>query len=128
MKLLLDTHVLVWWLLDDPALPKRVAGALRAPGNEIFVSSASAWEIATKFRLGRMPQAESLVQGFREILEEQRFASLPVSVEHALAAGLLKIDHADPFDRMLVAQARLEGLRLVTGDRALKPLVPTVLW
>lgn len=128
MKLLLDTHALVWWLLDEPVLPKRVAGALRAPGNEIFVSSASAWEIATKYRLGRMPQAESLVQGFREILEEQRFAALPVSVEHALAAGLLKTDHADPFDRMLVAQARLEGLRLVTGDRALKPLVPAVLW
>jgi len=128
MKLLLDTHALVWWLLDEPALPKRVAGVLRAPGNEIFVSSASAWEIATKYRLGRMPQAESLVQGFREILEEQRFAALPVSVEHALAAGLLKADHADPFDRMLVAQARLEGLRLVTGDRALKPLVPAVLW
>ncbi|MGH8680673.1 MAG: type II toxin-antitoxin system VapC family toxin [Burkholderiales bacterium] len=128
MKLLLDTHALVWWLLDDPALPKRVAGALRAPGNEILVSSASAWEIATKYRLGRMPQAESLVQGFREILAEQRFVALPVSVEHALAAGLLKADHADPFDRMLVAQARLEGLRLVTGDRALKPLVPAVLW
>jgi PIN domain nuclease of toxin-antitoxin system len=128
LKLLLDTHALVWWLLDDPALPKRVAAALRAPGNEVFVSSASAWEIATKYRLGRMPQAESLVQGFREILEEQRFAALPVSVEHALAAGLLKAEHTDPFDRMLVAQARLEGLRLVTGDQALKPLVSTVLW
>jgi PIN domain nuclease of toxin-antitoxin system len=128
LKLLLDTQALVWWLLDDPALPKRVAAALRAPGNEVFVSSASAWEIATKYRLGRMPQAESLVQGFREILEEQRFAALPVSVEHALAAGLLKAEHTDPFDRMLVAQARLEGLRLVTGDQALKPLVSTVLW
>lgn len=128
MKLLLDTHALVWWLLDEPALPKRVAGALRAPGNDVFVSSASAWEIATKYRLGRMPQAESLVHGFREILEEQRFAALPVSVEHALAAGLLKADHADPFDRMLAAQARLEGLRLVTGDEALRALVPAVLW
>lgn len=128
MKLLLDTHALVWWLLDEPALPKRVAGALRAAGNEIFVSSASAWEIATKYRLGRMPQAESLLHGFSEILDQQRFSALPVTVEHALAAGLLKADHADPFDRMLVAQARLEGLRLVTGDQTLKPLVPAVLW
>jgi PIN domain nuclease of toxin-antitoxin system len=128
VKLLLDTHALIWWLLDDPALPKRVAGALRAPDNQIFVSSASAWEIATKFRLGRMPEAESLVHGFREILDQQRFSALAVTVEHAIAAGLLKADHADPFDRMLIAQARIEGLRLVTGDRVLKPLAPAVLW
>jgi PIN domain nuclease of toxin-antitoxin system len=128
MKLLLDTHALVWWLLDEPALPKRVAAARRAATNEVFVSSASAWEIATKYRLGRMPRAESLVHGFREILDQQRFAPLPVTAEHALAAGLLKSDHADPFDRMLVAQSRIEGLRLVSGDQALKPLAPSVLW
>ena len=124
----MDAQALIWWLLDDANLPKRVASALRAAGNEIFVSSASAWEIATKYRLGRMPQAESLVHGFREVLERQRFFPLPVSIEHALAAGLLKADHADPFDRMLAAQARIEDLRLITGDPALKPLVPSVLW
>jgi len=128
LKLLLDTHVLVWWLLDDPALSKRAATALRDPASEIFVSSASAWEIATKYRLGRMPQAEPLVQGFRRLIEGERWIAIPVTVEHALAAGTLKGDHSDPFDRMLAAQARLEDMKLVTGDRALAALVPSAVW
>lgn len=128
MKLLLDTHVLVWWLLDDPALSKRAAAALRSPASEVFVSSASAWEIATKYRLGRIPQAEPLVHGFRRLIEAERWIPISVTVEHALAAGTLKADHSDPFDRMLAAQARLEGLKLVTGDRALASLVPSALW
>jgi PIN domain nuclease of toxin-antitoxin system len=128
LRFLLDTHVLVWWLLDDPALPKRVKAALRDPASEIFVSSASAWEIATKYRLGRMPQAEPLVQGFRRLIEGERWIAIPVTVEHALEAGTLKGDHRDPFDRMLAAQARLEDLKLVTSDDALAALVPSTLW
>jgi PIN domain nuclease of toxin-antitoxin system len=128
LKFLLDTHVLVWWLLDDPALPKRVTAALRDPASEIFVSSASAWEIATKYRLGRMPQAESLVQGFRRLIDGERWIAIPVTVEHALTAGTLPGDNRDPFDRMLAAQARLEDMKLVTGDRALAALVPSSLW
>ena len=128
MKLLLDTHVLVWWLLDDPALSKRAATALRDPASEVFVSSASAWEIATKYRLGRMPQAEPLVHGFRRLIDDARWIPIPVTVEHALAAGTLKGDHRDPFDRMLAAQSRLEDLKLVTGDRALAALAPSTLW
>ncbi|MCZ7562557.1 MAG: type II toxin-antitoxin system VapC family toxin [Burkholderiales bacterium] len=130
MRLLLDTHVLVWWLLDDPGLSKRVAAEIRDPRNEVFVSSASAWEIATKYRLGRMPKAEPLVQRFGALVEEQRWVPLPVSIAHALHAGSMEGEHADPFDRMLAAQARLERLRLVTGDRALTRLVAsaTALW
>ena len=128
MRLLLDTHVLVWWLLDEPALPKRVTAALRNPASEIFVSSASAWEIATKYRLGRMPQAEPLVQGFRRLIDGERWIAIPVTVEHALEAGTLPGDNRDPFDRMLAAQARLEDMALVTGDRALAALVPSSLW
>ena len=128
MRLLLDTHVLVWWLLDDPALPRRVTAEMRDPENEVFVSSASAWEIATKYRLGRMPQAEPLVQGFGQLVGDQRWTTLPISVDHALHAGLMKADHADPFDRMLAAQAHLERLRLVTGDRALARMVRAALW
>jgi PIN domain nuclease of toxin-antitoxin system len=75
-----------------------------------------------------MPQAEPLVQEFGRLVLEQRWTALSVSVEHALHAGLLKAGHADPFDRMLAAQARLERLRLVTGDRALTRLVPAALW
>lgn len=128
MKLLLDTHVLVWWLLDDPALSKRATAALRDPASEIFVSSASAWEVATKYRLGRMPQAEPLVQGFRRLIDAERWTPVPVTLEHALAAGMLKAGRSDPFDRMLAAQARLENMKLVTGDRALAALVPAALW
>jgi PIN domain nuclease of toxin-antitoxin system len=128
LKLLLDTHVLVWWLLDDPALPKRVTAALRDPASEIFVSSASAWEIATKYRLGRMPQAEPLVQGFRRLIDDERWVAIPVTVEHALVAGTLRGDNRDPFDRMLAAQAQLEDMKLVTADRALAALVPSSLW
>ena len=128
MKLLLDTHVLVWWLLDDPALTRRAAAALRDPASEVFVSSASAWEIATKYRLGRIPQAEPLVLGFRRLIDAESWIPIPVTVEHALAAGMLDANHSDPFDRMLAAQARLEDLRLVTGDRALAALVPAVVW
>jgi len=128
LRLLLDTHVLVWWLLDEPALPKRVTAALRDPASEIFVSSASAWEIATKYRLGRMPQAEPLVQGFRRLIDGERWIAIPVTVEHALEAGTLPGDNRDPFDRMLAAQARLEDMALVTGDRALAALVPSSLW
>jgi len=128
LRLLLDTHVLVWWLLDEPTLPKRVTAALRNPASEIFVSSASAWEIATKYRLGRMPQAEPLVQGFRRLIDGERWIAIPVTVEHALEAGTLPGDNRDPFDRMLAAQARLEDMALVTGDRALAALVPSSLW
>lgn len=128
MKLLLDTHILVWWLLDDPALPRRLAASLRDPANEIYVSSASAWEIATKYRRGRMPQAEPLVQGFRRLIEGERWIAVPVTLEHALAAGLLESRHRDPFDRMLAAQARLEDMKLVTDDRALAALVMSGAW
>ncbi len=128
MRLLLDTHVLVWWLLDDPALSKRASAALRDPASEIFVSSASAWEVATKYRLGRMPQAEPLVRGFRRLIDAERWIAIPVTLEHALAAGTLKAGHSDPFDRMLAAQARLENMKLVTGDRALAALVPAAVW
>ncbi len=128
MKLLLDTHILVWWLLDDPALPRRLAASLSDPANEIYVSSASAWEIATKYRRGRMPQAEPLVQGFRRLIEGERRIAVPVTLEHAPAAGLLESRHRDPFDRMLAAQARLEDMKLVTDDRALAALVMSGAW
>jgi PIN domain nuclease of toxin-antitoxin system len=128
LKLLLDTHILVWWLLDDPALPSRVASLIGDPANEVFVSSASAWEIATKYRRGRMPQAEPLVQGFRRLIDGERWIGVPVTIEHALAAGLLKGKHRDPFDRMLAAQARLENMKLLTDDRALAALVASSGW
>jgi PIN domain nuclease of toxin-antitoxin system len=92
------------------------------------VSSASAWEIAIKWRLGRMPEAEELVTRLPELLVQAGFETLPISVVHALAAGGLPTQHRDPFDRMLVAQAAVEKLRLVTKDAAVGALAENVLW
>lgn len=128
MRLLLDTHVLLWWLLDDPKLPLRVRERLADIGVDLFLSSASAWEIATKFRLGRLPQAESLVGDFAEVLRSQRIEPLAVTLEHALEAGQLKSSHPDPFDRMLAAQAKIERMPLVTNDRALRAMKIETIW
>ncbi len=128
MRLLLDTHVLLWWLLDDPKLPTRVRERLSGIDAALFLSSASAWEIATKFRLGRLPQAESLVGNFAEVLRVQRIEPLAVALEHALEAGQLESSHPDPFDRMLAAQAKIERMPLVTNDRALRDMKIETIW
>jgi PIN domain nuclease of toxin-antitoxin system len=86
--------------------------------NRIYVSSASAWEIATKYRLGKMPEAQELLGNYTTILEQCRFQELPIANDHALKAGSLRIEHRDPFDRMLMAQAKLENLAIITYDSA----------
>ena len=116
MKVLLDTHVLLWWLFDDPALSQPARDAIRDPGNSVLVSAASAWEISTKHRLGKLPEAGEAVGNLPALLRSARMEALPVTVEHALAAGALPGPHRDPFDRMLIAQSRLEDLPVVTAD------------
>jgi PIN domain nuclease of toxin-antitoxin system len=116
MQLLLDTHALLWWVLDSKNLSKKARGAIGDFNNEVFVSAATAWEIAIKFRIGRLPDAEPFVHSFRGNLRKLGFSELPVSVEHAQRAGLLPGEHKDPFDRMLIAQAQTEGLLLVTNE------------
>lgn len=111
MRLLLDTPVLLWWLADDPALSKR-ARQLIANEPEVFVSAASAWEIAIKRALGKLEAPDDLL----EVLDAGGIGRLPIDVEHAVAAGALPRHHDDPFDRMLVAQAQHEGLTLLTSD------------
>ena len=113
MTLLLDTHILLWWLADDPALPALAGEAVADPDADIVVSAATAWEIAIKKASGRLEAPDDLV----EALEANEFDTLPMTVDHALAAGALPAHHSDPFDRMLIAQARAEGLTVVTVDR-----------
>lgn len=113
MTLLLDTHVVLWWLADDPALGPPARAAISDPREDVFVSSVSVWEIAVKRRLGKLEAPDELVQE----LERQRFRELPLTGAHAWLAGHLEPHHADPFDRALVAQALTERLRVVTGDR-----------
>jgi PIN domain nuclease of toxin-antitoxin system len=128
MKLLLDTHAVVWWLDEDSQLSTTSRIAIGSAANTCFVSSASAWELATKVRKGKWPQAEPLVRDYHAILERNGFSSLPVSDRHALFAGALVVSHPDPFDRMLAAQPKREGLVLVTIDRAFADFDIETLW
>ncbi|EAQ74705.1 MULTISPECIES: type II toxin-antitoxin system VapC family toxin [unclassified Synechococcus] len=128
MELLLDTHTLLWWLAEPELLSAGVLEALGDPAQQVFVSSASAWEIATKHRLARLPSAEPLMQEGWNLLQAQGFISLPVSWRHGLRAGRYAQAHRDPFDRLLAAQAELDGLTLVTLDPALAAFPCRRLW
>ena len=111
MSLLLDTHVVLWWLADDPALPDEIKDRLDHEP-DVRVSAATIWEIAIKQALGKIAAPEDLPERVRD----SGFRELPIRFAHAMAAGRLPQIHRDPFDRMLVAQARCEGLTLVTRD------------
>lgn len=117
MRLLLDTHALLWWFSDDPALPASCRKLIAQPDSSIFVSAVSAWEISTKFRLGRLPSASDLVEDFGGYLSNERFLSLPVSSDHGIRAGQLPGPLQDPFDRMLIAQAEAEKLFIVSNEK-----------
>jgi PIN domain nuclease of toxin-antitoxin system len=128
VRLLLDSHALLWWLSDDPALPASARKLIARASNTVVVSAASAWEIATKVRLGTLPDAGDLVGDFSGYLARERFESLAVSVEHAVRAGLLPGPHKDPFDRMLIAQAQGENLPIVSNDAAFDNYKVRRLW
>jgi PIN domain nuclease of toxin-antitoxin system len=116
VKVLLDTHTLLWWLFDDRRLSRRVKAVLRAPENSIAVSSASAWEIATKYRLGRLDSAKPLVDDFPGWVAKAGFVELSILSGHAIRAGSWDVEHRDPFDRLLAAQSSMEELGLVSRD------------
>ena len=114
-RLLLDTHVLLWWLADAPSLGQHTRQILADARHEVHVSAASGWEISIKKALGKLEAPDDL----ETIIEEEGFQLLPISFFHGEQAGALPPHHADPFDRMLVAQAQAEGLVLVTADTAI---------
>ncbi len=128
MRLLLDTHALVWWLAGDEALPRAPREAIGDPGNDVFVSAASAWEIATEHRLGKLPGVNAIVGDLGRIIAGQGFSELPISFQHGRQAGALAVAHRDPFDRMLIAQSILEGLVLVSNEQAFDNYGVTRLW
>ncbi len=113
MRLLLDTHVLLWWLANDPALLASARTAIAAADTDVFVSAASAWEMSIKTALGKLDAPADL----EHQLDLNRFEPLSITVAHAYAAGALPRHHDDPFDRLLVAQAQAEDLVVVTRDR-----------
>jgi len=122
-KLLLDTHVFLWWRANDPLL-QEAASSVISDANIVFVSAATAWEAAIKAALGRLELPDSVESG----VEDSGFEKLPITFSHAEAAAALPAHHHDPFDRMLVAQAATEGLTLVTHDRKLKAYDVPILW
>lgn len=123
MNLLLDTHVLIWALSDDARLSSPARQAIVAGETLVFVSAATAWEITIKKALGKL----SAPDNYEEELARHRFTPLDISTAHALAVGTLPPIHDDPFDRLLIAQAKVERLRLVTADaRILRYDVPTL--
>jgi PIN domain nuclease of toxin-antitoxin system len=128
MRMLLDTHTLLWWMIGDPRLSAKARTAVGASGAEVYVSAASAWELAVKVRLGKLPEASRLTHRLAESLAEQDFKALPISLEHARLGGLLPGAHRDPFDRVLAAQALLDDLVLVTSDAAIAAFGPKTLW
>lgn len=128
VRLLLDTHALIWWFLDDPRLSQSVSKYLEDADVQVFVSAATAWEMATKYRGGKLQEAEAIVSDFPNLVERCHFLPLSVSVAHGHRAGLLLGDHKDPFDRMLVAQSMIEDMSLVTADPALAKLGAKVVW
>lgn len=128
MRLLLDTHALLWWLFDDPKLSAVARKAIADPDAEVMTSAASGWEIATKHRLGKLPEAGDAIHKLPALLRRGRISVLAISLEHGVAAGDLPGPHRDPFDRMLIAQARLEKLAVVTTDRVFKDYGTRVVW
>lgn len=115
LRLLLDTHALLWWVSNHPSLSANVDRALQDDGNEVFVSAASAWEVTTKARLGKLT-AGPLGQDFVGEVRRQGFVPLPITLDHGQRAGSLPGHHRDPFDRMLIAQAQAENLVLVSNE------------
>jgi PIN domain nuclease of toxin-antitoxin system len=116
VRALLDTHTLLWWFSDDPSLSSLARQFTADIENFAIVSAASAWEIAIKVRLGKLPGAAGLVDDFVSYLEREGFDPLPITLDHAIRAGLLPGFHKDPFDRMLIAQAQAESLPIISND------------
>lgn len=128
MRVLLDTHAFVWWITDDERLTSFARETIGASSGQVFVSAASIWEMVTKSRLGRLRVAERIDRFVSTHLEANAFQPLSITIRHALELAALPDIHRDPFDRILVAQARAEEMPLVTGDRAVRAYPVTTIW
>jgi PIN domain nuclease of toxin-antitoxin system len=128
VRLLLDTHALLWWLDGDRRLPARVRALIGEPANEVLVSAASVWEVATKARLGKLPRAMEVAVDVPACIESQGFVPLSITVHHAQRAGALAGGHRDPFDRMLIVQAQAEGVPIASNEKIFDDYRVTRLW
>ena len=128
MRLLLDTHAFVWWIADSGRLSEKAYSLISDQDHEVFVSAATAWEIATKYRLGKLPLPEAAAFDIAGTITGQGFLELPIGVQDASLAGRLPGPHRDPFDRVLVAQSLSHGLVLVSRDTVLDQYGVNRLW
>ena len=128
MRLLLDTHTLLWWLAGDQALSDAAREAIADPDNEVFVSTASAWEIATKYQLGRLSGAALITADIAGAVASQGFTELPISIRDGQAAGGLPAIHKDPFDCMLIAQALAADMVIVSNEALFNAYAVARLW
>ncbi len=128
MQLLLDTHTFLWWLSGDSSLSTEARTAIADEGNSIFISAASAWEIATKHRIGKLPGVGAIVADLSGAIADQGFIGLPINLRHGQVAGALPGPHHDPFDRMLIAQAMVENLVLVSNEQPFDAYGVARLW
>lgn len=128
MKVLLDTHAFLCALIEPDRLSPKIRRLLEDDATDVVVSAVSAWEIATKFRLGKLPGAKRVVADYEEALHGLQARQLAMTSDHALRAGSWKVEHRDPFDRMLAAQSELEKLALISCDPAMKKFGIEVVW
>jgi PIN domain nuclease of toxin-antitoxin system len=128
VKILLDTSALLWWFSDSSMLPSTIREQIDDPASTVLVSAASAWEICTKVRIGKLPTGRALCEDFSGYLARHNFEPLAITVEHARRAGRLEGAHKDPFDRMLAAQALVEDLPLATNDTVFADFGVRVVW
>ena len=117
MRILPDTHTLIWWLAGHASLSIAARDAIAEEENKILVSTASAMELSTKFRLGKLPDAAPLAQNLQQYIDDLGFEELPITVQHAGMAGSLQIAHKEPFDRLLIVQSLCEGVPLVSKEK-----------
>jgi PIN domain nuclease of toxin-antitoxin system len=128
VRLLLDTNAVLWWFAGDAKLPVAMRNLLSHDDTTVLVSAASAWEICTKVRIGKLPTAHALCEDFLGFLSRHEFEPLPVSVEHGRLAGRMAGAHKDPFDRMLAVRALIEGVPVVSNDAAFAGFGVNVMW
>jgi PIN domain nuclease of toxin-antitoxin system len=128
MRVLVDTHAFFWWVLDKPNLSSRARALFIEEDNEILVSPVVAWELATKARLGKWPEALAIATSIASVIKENSFTPFTVTIEHARTAGFLAGLHRDPFDRMLAAQSQVEGIPLLSADPVFRSLGTSVIW
>jgi len=128
VHLLLDTHALIWWMTTNDSLSRAARAAILDEGNTIVVSAASAWEMAIKVRLGRLPLDPDIMRDFTGYLAQSDFRELSMTAEHGIRAGTLPGPLRDPFDRMLIAQAQAEKLYIVSNERVFDQYGVSRIW